>query len=80
MTERYTKQFMIRISDELFDTINQDAISQDRSMAYVARRILEDHYGVSSKKETLNAYQAEINNLSAPAEQVKTASKKRQFK
>ena len=51
--QRYTKQFMVRISDELFDRINEDAAAQDRSMAYVARRILEDHYDVSSKKEIL---------------------------
>ena len=63
MTERYPVQFMIRISEELRDRLQQDAVEQDRSMAYIARRILEDKYNVSSKKETLNAYKADQEKL-----------------
>ena len=44
MTGRYTVQFMIRISEELRDCLEQDAVSQDRSMAYIAREILENNY------------------------------------
>ena len=76
MTERYTVQFMVRISEELRDRLAQDAVGQDRSMAYIARQILEDHYDVSSAKETLNAYKAEMKKLSAPAKQGKADLKK----
>ena len=67
MAERYTKQFMVRISEELRNSLEQDAVNQDRTMAYIARDILEQHYGVSSKKETLNAYKSEKEKLSSPA-------------
>ena len=66
MTERYPVQFMIRISEELYERFNLDAVAQDRSRAYIAREILENHYGVSSKKETLNAYKTEKGKLSSP--------------
>ena len=66
MKEGYKVQFMIRISDELHERIKQDAIDQDRSQSYIARRILEDNYDVSSKKETYNAYEKELKKLSAP--------------
>ena len=56
MAERYPIQFMIRISEELRDRIEQDALSQDRPMAYVARKVLEDHYEITSQKQTLSAY------------------------
>jgi len=76
MAGKYTKQFMIRISDELFQRIDEDAVAQDRSQAYIARRILEDYYKVSSKKETLNAYENESKKISGPAKQVKAVPKR----
>jgi len=57
---------MIRISEDLRERLDQDAVAEDRSMAYIAREILENHYDISSKKETLNAYEAELNKLSTP--------------
>ena len=66
MTERYTVQFMIRISEELRERLEQDAVVKDRSLAYIAREILENNYGISSKKETFNAYKTELNKLSTP--------------
>ena len=66
MTERYTVQFMIRISEELRERLEQDAVVKDRSLAYIAREILENNYGISSKKETFNAYETELNKLSTP--------------
>ena len=66
MTQRYTIQFMIRISEDLRERLDQDAVAEDRSMAYIAREILENHYDISSKKETFNAYEAELNKLSTP--------------
>lgn len=66
MTDRYPVQFMIRISEELRTCLEQNAVAQDRSMAYIAREILEDHYDISSKKETFNAYETEQENLFPP--------------
>ena len=66
MTQRYTIQFMIRISEDLRERLEQDAVAEDRSMAYIARKILENHYDISSKKESFNAYESELNKLSTP--------------
>ena len=57
---------MISISEDLRERLEQDAVAEDRSMAYIARKILENHYDISSKKETFNAYEAELNELSTP--------------
>jgi predicted DNA-binding protein len=51
MTQRYTIQFMIRISEELRERLEQDAVVKDRSLAYIAREILENRYDISSKKK-----------------------------
>jgi len=48
---RYPVQFMIRITPELRDKLAKDCIKQDRSMSYVARRLLEEHYSVDSRKK-----------------------------
>ena len=47
---RYPVQFMIRISPELRDKLAKDCIRQDRPMGYVARRLLEEHYNLDSRK------------------------------
>ena len=47
--EKYPNQFMIRISDELKEKIETDAVDQERSSSFIARKILEKHYGIGKK-------------------------------
>jgi predicted DNA-binding protein len=47
--ERYPIQFMIRISEELKEKIVADAEADERSTSFIARKILEKHYGIGKK-------------------------------
>jgi predicted DNA-binding protein len=53
MSERYPEQIFIRVSEELKDKLKEDATRIDRNVSYVARRILEKHYGLNTSKDLL---------------------------